>query len=228
MDKVIEFFSKNWSNLLLIFVGMSAFIVYIQQEHNKKRDAAILIIQQINEVQKKIEDMSTFISDSSINQIAFYESLPILQYNYWEQYKHYFVEKMTVSGYETINNFYKYVEEISEQQNLIKSIQNDLFQNNQNRIADIEKEFIYSDIRMLLDKAETENSDIKYDDFVNVYSTQKNFINDIFVKSMPFSPYVPVQINSSLNKTIKSYNALQVKGSSGYELLRKKAGRKIG
>ena len=96
---IMDFIAKNWVNVCLVFVGSFALVIYILQERRKRIDAACLIVLQIGEVQEKLRELSTYIVDGKLNETAFYESLPIMEENYWSKYKHYFVKKMDATSY---------------------------------------------------------------------------------------------------------------------------------
>ena len=50
MKEILHFFTGNWSNILMIGVGTLALVVYKLQKRSEKRNAAILVISQINEI----------------------------------------------------------------------------------------------------------------------------------------------------------------------------------
>lgn len=143
---MVKFISENWANILLIIVGSFALATYILQERKKKIDAASLIVLQIDEFQERLREISTFIVDGQLNETAFYESLPLMDTDYWNKYKHYFVRKMDATSYTALNQLYEYVSEIQEQQMLMKAFQKNSFQITQNVLANIESQFIVADL----------------------------------------------------------------------------------
>ena len=143
---MLEFIKDNWANILLIIVGSFALATYILQERKKKIDAASLIVLQIDEFQERLREISTFIVDGQLNETAFYESLPLMDTDYWNKYKHYFVRKMDATSYTALNQLYEYVSEIQEQQMLMKAFQKNSFQITQNVLANIESQFIVADL----------------------------------------------------------------------------------
>ncbi len=142
---MLEFKMSLWKDILPSIVGGVALIVYILQERRKKIDAASLIVLQIDEFQERLREISSFIVDGQLNATAFYESLPLMDTDYWSKYKHYFVGKMDATSYTALNQLYEYVSEIQEQQMLMKSFQKNSFQITQNVLANIESQFIMSD-----------------------------------------------------------------------------------
>lgn len=69
-------------------------LIYLLQEQKKRVEAASLIVMQINELQNRLREFSSYIVEGQLNSSAFYESLPLMGENYWAKYKHYFVRKM--------------------------------------------------------------------------------------------------------------------------------------
>ena len=142
----IFLFIQEWADLFLIGVGALALVVYWLQERRKKIDAASLIVLQIDEIQERLREISTFIVEGQLNETAFYESLPVIDTDYWNKYKHYFVREMDATSYTALNQLYEYVSEIQEQQMLMKAFQKNFFQITQNVLANIESQFIVADL----------------------------------------------------------------------------------
>ncbi|MDE6003790.1 MAG: hypothetical protein K2G88_00180, partial [Oscillospiraceae bacterium] len=100
---MLDFFKDNWGNLGLIIVGTFALVIYILQERKKRIEAASLIVTQIDEIQESIREMSTFIINQKLDDTAFYEMLPIINENYWDKYRHYFIRKIDTNSYSIID-----------------------------------------------------------------------------------------------------------------------------
>lgn len=127
-DKIVEFLYENWLNVLLVIVGASAFITYWLQGRRKISEAASLIVMQVEDLQKRMREMKTYISEGQLNDTAFYESQVLFKTDYWDQYKHYFIRKLDSFSFSTFDEFYSCASEVMEQQELMKSLQkNDLF-----------------------------------------------------------------------------------------------------
>lgn len=139
---MIKFLADNWVNILLVLVGTSALVIYKLQERRKKIDAASLIILQIDEMQERLREISTYIVDEQLNATAFYESLPLMEENYWGKYKHYFVRSMDAASYASLNQLYNYVSGIQEQQLLMKNLQKNSFILTQTLLMNMEAQLI--------------------------------------------------------------------------------------
>lgn len=139
---MIKFLSDNWVNILLVLVGTSALVIYKLQERRKKIDAASLIVLQIDEMQQRLREISTYIVDEQLNATAFYESLPLMEENYWGKYKHYFVRSMDATSYASLNQLYNYVSGIQEQQLLMKNLQKNSFILTQTLLMNMEAQLI--------------------------------------------------------------------------------------
>ena len=125
MNGIIEFVTKNWlgiSNFLIIIVGLSAVWIYKAQEKSKIQDAASLIVLQIDELQIRMQEIQSYITEQGLNFSAFYESLLLIDTNYWSKYKHLFVRKMDNKSYNNLNKFYQYILCIQEQQDLLRNL----------------------------------------------------------------------------------------------------------
>lgn len=145
--ELFDFLKVNWVNLGLILVGLSAVWIYKMQEKGKLRDAAYMIVLQINELQKRVQEIQSYITNQGLNLTAFYESLPLIDVNYWNNYKHLFVCKIDNKSYDSINKFYQYVTSMQEQQELLCNLQRNYFYVKQNAICNVEISFIIETLK---------------------------------------------------------------------------------
>ena len=141
-DNPIEFVTSNLFNILLVIVGTSALFVYWVQERRKISEAASLIIMQIEDLQKIIREISSYISEGSLNDTAFYESQIMFKTDYWNQYKHYFIRQLDSFSFNTFDEFYNCAAEIFEQQELMKNLQKNFFFLSQQTIMQMEANVI--------------------------------------------------------------------------------------
>lgn len=227
---IMDFIAKNWVNVCLVFVGSFALVIYILQERRKRIDAACLIVLQIGEVQEKLRELSTYIVDGKLNETAFYESLPIMEENYWSKYKHYFVKKMDATSYSSLNQLYNYILGVQEQQQLMKTLQKSGFALVQSILANMEAQLInfglnnsygniaYSQI--------WQNPSFDLSQFLNMYWQQDGRIREIINRGV-LTSYIPIQIKISLEKILKEYSMLEIVGTEGYQMLKKFSKKKF-
>jgi len=125
---ISNFINENWLDILLVIVGASAFIIYWVQERHKISEAASLIVLQVEELQTRIAEIGTYISEGKLNDSAFYESQILFKTDYWDKHKHFFVRKMDSFSFKMFDDFYNCASEILEQQQFMKNLQkNSLF-----------------------------------------------------------------------------------------------------
>ena len=125
----MDFVVDNWVNLLLIFVGAAGFITYFWQDRRRKREAAALIITQIEELKEKLLAINKIFVDNTINEKAFYETLDIINDNQWEKYRHLFIKKIDSYSFKTISQFYECALSIREQLIFVKQLQHQQYFN---------------------------------------------------------------------------------------------------
>lgn len=142
MLEIIKTIINEWGNLLLTLVGLSAIGVYWFQERRKLSEAASLIILQVNDLQERLREIQSYISNSTLNDTAFYESQLLFTVNYWDKYKHYFVRKIDPDSFRLLNDFYACASEVLEQQQLMKNLQKNFFFIIQNAFAQMETAYI--------------------------------------------------------------------------------------
>ena len=191
---MIAFIENNWADVLLIIVSSFALTTYILQERKKKIDAASLIVLQIDEFQERLREISTFIVNEQLNATAFYESIPLMDTDYWNKYKHYFVRKMDATSYTALNQLYEYVSEIQEQQMLMKSFQKNSFQITQNVLANIESQFIMTDLNNACSKVTAQNVSSAMGNMIpqGVSEEDRNTLNRMVQQIATQNPYFDI------------------------------------
>lgn len=209
---MIDFIAKNWVNISLVIVGTFALVIYKLQERRKKIDAASLIILQIDDLQERLREISGYIVNGQLNSGAFYESLPLMEKNYWHEYKHYFVQKLDATSYNLLNQFYNYTSAVQEQQILLKELQKNSLQMTHSLFINIESQFIANGI------IKTQIFDANT--FWNEYNNQKHALESI-INQNALTVYTPAQIAISIENMLKKYSMLTIVGSDGYRLLKK-------
>lgn len=162
METAIEFIKNNWSDLSLILVGLSAVWIYKAQEKGKLRDAASLIILQIDELQTRVQELQSYITEKGLNFSAFYESLPLMDVNHWSKYKHLFIRKIDNKSYNRFNKFFQYITCMQEQQELLRNLQNNYFFVKQSAISNVEFQYICETLK------EVENSIVSLSELIDL------------------------------------------------------------
>ena len=118
--KELFFILKEWSNLLLVIVGLSAFVIYYWQKRDHRCTAATLLKGQIDTIENRVALLK---EDPHIGNESVYRSKSILQDNYWEKNKHLFLKQLSQSEVEQIQKFFDNAEQIERVRNdIIKTI----------------------------------------------------------------------------------------------------------
>lgn len=227
MSLVTDLLKNNWQSLGLIAVGSLAFIVYILQGEAKKIEAASLIILQIEDLQDRLREISTYIVDRKLDFVAFYEALPLMKEDYWNKYKHYFVRKMSARDFSNINKLYDYVSIIQEQQELLQNLQKNDFFVRQNLVMNSEMQVITATLQNKIASPDLMNVDEQVLKQVIPSCMQYRGNLEKVINSSPFTTYVPEQIAQSLQKILREYSMLSVTGTEGYKMLEKQAKRRF-
>lgn len=227
MSLVTDLLKNNWQSLGLIAVGSLAFIVYILQGEAKKIEAASLIILQIEDLQDRLREISTYIVDRKLDFVAFYEALPLMKEDYWNKYKHYFVRKMSARDFSNINKLYDYVSIIQKQQELLQNLQKNDFFIRQNLVMNSEMQVITATLQNKIAPPDLMNVDEQVLKQVIPSCMQYRGNLEKVINSSPFTTYVPEQIAQSLQKFLREYSMLSVTGTEGYKMLEKQAKRRF-
>ena len=243
LQNIIHFISTNLLDILLVIVGASAFGVYLLQERRKISDAASLIVLQVEDIQKRIREIGSFIVEGQLNFTAFYESQMLFKTDYWNEYKHYFIRKMDAFSFSTFDEFYNCASGILEQQQLMKNLQKNFFFLTQQMIMQMETNtvmqalpFVEQKINMesekgaaledMIKQAASSNSDIDWKAFWSFYGKRKENIYSL-INQKALTDYTPMQIRITLDNALKRSNSIQIIGCEGYRKLKKIANTKI-
>lgn len=227
MWEVFNFIGTNWTgitNLLLVIVGLSAVWLYKRQKKDELRNAASLIIMQVDELQVRVREIQTYITKQGLNSTAFYESLSLMESNYWDEYKHLFIRKMDNKSFDALNRFYQYISCIQEQQELMKSLQKNYFYVKQNSICNAEFSYIMETIREMNNATnpiqfQQCNVDMYWGQFWAIYSKKRNDLRSI-TDADSLTPYTPEQIATTIQAMLNQYALLEIVGTPGYNMLR--------
>lgn len=115
-----EVWINNWIDLLMIGVGLSAFVVYFMQRNTEKKIAATLILGQIDAIEKSI---SVLKDDNELGTVSIYRMSPIIKENMWEKYKHLFVKNLSGMEYELVQKYFERAEQMERARiNIIDTI----------------------------------------------------------------------------------------------------------
>ncbi|MFR6290970.1 MAG: hypothetical protein ACLUKQ_05900 [Peptococcaceae bacterium] len=254
-DKIFEFLYTNWLNSALVIVGTSALVVYWVQERRKVSEAASLIIMQVEDLQKRMREIGSYISGGLLNETAFYESQMLYKTDYWNKYKHYFIRKLDDYSFNTFDEFYNCASEVFEQQELMKNLQKNDFFLRQNMLVQIEsnsvlqaldicnknseiiKEFIEifslemdneqkQVIENMLKQLNYINQSTNYDCFWRVHNKNKQDIHMVLNQNA-ITCYIPSQIKISIENALNKFKSISIIGCAGYTKMKKIAKRKI-
>lgn len=132
----------------MILVGLVAGLIYWLQERKKISEAASLVITQIEDLQKRMREISSYITEGKLDDVSFYESQILYQTDYWDQYRHYWVRRLDASSLGTIDEFFRCAAEVKEQQELMKTLQKNFFFQKQQMILQLECNYICQDLQI--------------------------------------------------------------------------------
>ena len=254
-EKAIELIFSNLIDILLVIVGGSALFIYWVQERRKVSEAASLIIMQIEDLQKRIREIGSYISEGNLNDTAFYESQSLFKIDYWNQYKHYFIRKLDSFSFNTFDEFYNCASEILEQQELMKTLQKNFFFYSQQAIMQLEINGFSQSLNLCKQESADNGSIVKglmsmipeslsteqkkaceellkkagsqnHGDFWDYYNKEKQNIISA-VNQNAFTKYIPMQIRISIESALKKLNTISIIGCDGYRKMKKIAERKI-
>lgn len=240
-----------------VLVGFVALLVYILQARRKVSEAASLIVMQVEELKKKIQEIGSYIVDGKLDSSAFYESQPLFEKNYWNEYKHYFVNKIDHSSFTIFNEFYNCASEILEQQQFMKQLQKDYFLLTQHILINAESSFFQKAMKkdsqeprktifevlvsMLPEKVSMEQKNVINDILKNIESSYPDFYSRIinhdfernknkfhqFINNQGLTSYLPIQSRITIEKHLKREASIEIIGCKGYNKMKRIAAGKF-
>ena len=105
---VFSWIGENILDIALVVVGASAFITYILQTKNERKTAAALIVEQIDSIEKIVEDLKdTYLHNNQrLDDNTVYLSRQISYDGAWDTYKHLMIKKLSNSEFELLQKFF--------------------------------------------------------------------------------------------------------------------------
>ena len=202
MERILNFLQNNWLDILLVLVGLSAFITYFFQKNNEKRTAATLLKSQIEGIEKAVMSLK---NDHKLGNPSIYNSGIIMNENLWEKHKHLFVKKLSRSENDIIQRFFDNAEHIERSRaNITNSMMSSWEQHRrlQHNLAGIW-------ITSSLEDSELEN--IKID--IDAWNQFERMLD-----RCDFG-YTPDMVVNSLIRALENFSCLT--GTTAYEKIRK-------
>lgn len=251
ISSIWNFFINNWDKIFTIIAGFTALYTYWMQIRKENKNAAILVVTQIDDLKNKITDIVEIINNNKLDAVSIYETLDILEENQWNKYKHLFVGKIDLNSLRIIDNFYSGVSLIREQLVLSKKLQQQSFFNNQQLLEQDNNMYLIQAIdnkypmnivsikdalKKVPEECEetktTKESLIKKEEnifpanadqtqFMNAYIYKTNELKETFSKQGGFISYLPEQIRVTIDKELSKLSHIEIIGCSGYKKLKK-------
>ena len=119
----MEFFkSSSFGNIVLVLTVIVTLFIWYNDKRQKIKNYAQLLLLQIRNIENGITEIQTNGLDREFLNESTFLSIPILfDKNYWDEYSHLLLNKLGVTDYEVISNFYEKSSRIKENQIEIKN-----------------------------------------------------------------------------------------------------------
>ena len=94
---IFSWIGENILDIALVVVGASAFITYVLQAKAERKTAAALIVEQIDSIEKIVEDLKdTYLHNNQrLDDNTVYLSRQISYDGAWSKYKHLMIKKLS-------------------------------------------------------------------------------------------------------------------------------------
>jgi hypothetical protein len=102
-------------NIIGAIAGVTAFLIYNFNKNDQKKRAAMILYLEIQDIENNVNQIKQSVGNNRID-------IQIITTNSWQEYKNYFVEKLTRSEYETINSFYSLSELIEHERKVLERL----------------------------------------------------------------------------------------------------------
>jgi hypothetical protein len=116
-ESILDVLSSDLArNIISIGAALTAFIIYMLNKRDKKRQAAIILYLEIQEIEKNINLIL-----KSENNLKRYD-IKILSTNSWNIYKNYFALDFNKNEYDALSNFYFIAESIENERKTLETL----------------------------------------------------------------------------------------------------------
>ena len=210
---VFSWIGENILDIALVVVGASAFITYILQTKNERKTAAALIVEQIDSIEKIVEDLKdTYLHNNQrLDDNTVYLSRQISYDGAWDTYKHLMIKKLSNSEFELLQKFFNSAYQIEKTKSDIVHCF---------KIGWNHKSLVYQ----LMNGKFHDPTYIPPDNYLGKASTNEDLLREFDVantSTIGFNPYIAYQ---GLYAELNNYSSIS--GTTAYDKLLKLAGRK--
>lgn len=212
VDEVLDFVVNNLMDIVLSFVGLSAFGVYFKQRRDEIRTAATLVKGQIDLIEERI---GTLKNDHQLGNIAVYHSIIIIQENLWEKYKHLLVKKLQKSDAAIIQRFFDNAERIEHARSDIIHTITSSWEHKSSTEHQIVGDVIHSEISKQLSEARKQGAIPNFQFQINMDEVEA-FRQAYRPLDLVFTPDIAI---SALVKHLNSFDMLS--GTTAYRTIQK-------
>ena len=123
MDNLWAFIDSNFFQTIILIITVSVTIwIYFYQKGAERRDAARVIVMQIDSIDQKTEQLVRVVGNdiNSFDVERLWKIENVIENNIWQEYRHLFVKKLNYNEIVALNNYYDSVVIIKCQQSKIK------------------------------------------------------------------------------------------------------------
>ena len=119
MDNLWAFIDSNFFQTIILIITVSVTIwIYFYQKGAERRDAARVIVMQIDSIDQKTEQLVRVVGNdiNSFDVERLWKIENVIENNIWQEYRHLFVKKLNYNEIVALNNYYDSVVIIKCQQ----------------------------------------------------------------------------------------------------------------
>lgn len=176
----------NMGVVVTLFVGLSAYILFLKQKNDKKRDAAKIIFLEIQRAVEAINIIKDGQPTIGIQSLPY--EIKTLPTENWSKSKYLFINDFKPEQWLDINKFYDLCKLFDEAINFNNSYIEKNYDQYRTHIHNIEAELINKEIEGIL-KSSTE---IKYKDAIkNVQDKIQKYMTIYLATALPYNPQDP-------------------------------------
>lgn len=129
MQMLLDILEKDYAQSIILIVTVGVTIaIYYWQKRAERRDAARIIVMQIDSINQKSDTLIRVIeaNSNSFDPRKFWQADNIINNNDWERYRHLFVNKLQYNEICALNNYYDNVISIGIQQKEIRNLTSEI------------------------------------------------------------------------------------------------------
>lgn len=208
LHNIWSFLDSNFVSTLMTFiVGLVAWSTYYIRQRDNKRDAANIILLELQNAERQIKRISERIKDDVLEENAY-----VMQTESWNRYKYLFVRDFDRDEWDSISDYYQRCLLIDSS----ISHQSSLFQKNEEQLRINMQKYFADRMKEVVEEKDTEK---RHSRLSTIREEAEEFLNQM-IKNNDRTFYSPKKPINDVKQNLENWNMSILMTSIGVKLKR--------